>query len=298
LSAPGSETPSYRLLTPQDIPGAQRLRELANWNQTDRDWANLLAFEPEGCFGATLGGKLVGTATTTRYQPAGGAGSFGWIGMVLVDPDARRHGIGSTLLKKCITYLQGRGVETVRLDATPLGKKVYDQLGFADEYGLERWEGTARKVPGGVYGQWTLSDLGAEDLPAVAAYDTPIFGAERKSVLEAWRRDWAEMAVVARDAKKRVLGYALARRGMKFHQIGPVAGVSEAVNEALLMVLLERLSGQKVVVDFVTANAWAAPIAKRCGLTHQRPFIRMALGKNTSPGKRETLLAICCPELG
>ncbi|MBI3829065.1 MAG: GNAT family N-acetyltransferase [Planctomycetes bacterium] len=286
-----------RVLTPADIPGAQRLREIAKWNQTDEDWKNLLAFEPQGCFGVDMDGKLVGTATTTRFEPKTGTGSFGWIGMVLVDPEYRRHGIGSSLLKKCIAYLQGVGVESVRLDATLMGKKVYDQLGFVDEYTLERWEGTAQKVPGGVRGPWSMDPLKEQDLDALVAYDTPLFGANRKEILAAWLKGWPELAVVARDAKK-IYGYALARRGVNFHQLGPVCGDDPGICEALAMWQLERLAGQRVIIDLVTANDWAIPMATRCALRHQRPFIRMALGKNASPGKTKNVLAVCCPEIG
>lgn len=286
-----------RLLSPADVPGAQRLRELAKWNQTNRDWELLLRFEPQGCFGVEMDGKLVGTATSTRYLPEAGPRSFGWIGMVLVDPDYRRHGIGSTLLKQCIAYLQKAGVETVKLDATPLGKKVYDQLGFVDEYGLERWEGTAQKVPGGVLGSWKLEPLAAGDLAGLAACDAPIFGAERAKVLAAWREGWPELAVAAKQNGK-LCGYALARRGSNFHQIGPVIGEDPGICEALLMYQLERLAGERVVVDFVSGHEWSLPLAKRCALRHQRPFIRMALGPNKAPGKVDKVLAVCCPELG
>ena len=136
---------TIRTLKESDIPAAQRLRELAKWNQVDQDWRNLLSFEPNGCFVAEMDGRVVGSATSTRYVPNSGAGSFGWIGMVLVDPDYRRHGIGSTLLKRCIQYLKDCGVETVKLDATPMGKLVYEKLGFHDEYNIERWEGVAAK---------------------------------------------------------------------------------------------------------------------------------------------------------
>jgi GNAT superfamily N-acetyltransferase len=286
-----------RTLTLDDVPGAQRLRELAKWNQTDQDWKNLIAFEPNGCFAAIMDGKIVGTATSTRFEPSSGPGSFGWIGMVLVDPEYRRHGIGSTLLKKCIEYLKACGVETVKLDATPVGKLVYEKLGFVAEYELERWEGTAAaelvKPPGGV----EFSPLKPGDVDELNQYDTPIFGAQRRAVLEAWLRGWPEHGMLARMNGK-VSGYVLVRPGANYQQIGPVIGDSPIVCSTLLTFALTKLQGQRVILDIVSANAWAKPIAEAHGLNHQRPFLRMAFGANSSPGQREKVLAICCPELG
>ena len=286
-----------RTLTLDDVPAAQRLRELAHWNQTDQDWKNLIAFEPNGCFAAIMDDKIVGTATSTRFEPSSGPGSFGWIGMVLVDPEYRRHGIGSTLLKHCIKYLKDCGVETVKLDATPLGKLVYEKLGFVAEYELERWEGTAPvanpQLPPGI----TITPMTPTDLGELTAYDTPVFGAKRHAVLESWLRGWPEHALVARHAGK-IYGYALARRGANFHQIGPVISNSPALCATLLAHELTALKGERVIADIVTANAWAKPIAEAYSLQHQRPFLRMAFGPNSSPGEREMMLAICCPELG
>jgi GNAT superfamily N-acetyltransferase len=292
-----TQSPAIRILTPRDIPGAQRLRELAKWNQTDTDWRNLLSFEPKGCFAAEMDGKVVGTATTARYTPNSGPGSFGWVGMVLVDPDYRRHGIGSTLLKRCIQYLKDCGVETVKLDATPMGKLVYEKLGFVGEYELERWEGMARgeptKIPDGV----EISTFSPADLDALEKYDTPIFGAQRPNVLAAWSQSWPENALLARRSGK-IVGYALARRGSNFDQIGPISGESPEISAALLARLLSQMNGRKVVVDLVTSNSWARATGAAHGLQHQRPFLRMAAGANSSPGTPGKMLAICCPELG
>jgi GNAT superfamily N-acetyltransferase len=294
-----SAQPAYRALTVEDIPGAQRLRAIAKWNQTDRDWRNLLAFDPQGCFAAEMDGKVVGTATALRYRPASGPGSFGWVGMVLVDPDYRRHGIGSTLLKQCVSHLQNSGVETVKLDATPMGKLVYEKIGFVGEYELERWEGVAKAVPapsGGVDAV-KIETLNKAGIDALAAYDAPIFGAERRAVLGAWVEGWPQMALVARHAGK-IAGYALARKGSNFQQIGPVIGDSPAISGALLRQSLTLLQGQAVIVDIVSANPWTVALAEQLGLKQQRPFLRMACGKNSSPGQSRFQLAICCPELG
>jgi len=290
--------PPIRLLTAKDIPGALRLTQVAKWNQTAQDWKNLLEFEPYGCFGVDLDGNLVGTATAVRFEPKSGPGSLGWIGMALVDPECRRHEIDSVLLKKCLDYLRAQQVETVRLDTPLMSKHLYDQLGFVVEYALERWEGTAHKVPGAVKGPWTLGALTPADLEQLAEYDHPVFGTDRQKVLGAFIKDWPEQALAARGPKGGLMGYALARRGGSYEQIGPLVGDNAAICEALLLEQLARLAGKRVSVDLITEQAWIKPLAERCGLRHQRPFLRMAQGPHSAPGKQVKAAAIGGSELG
>src|SRR5258705_1298735 len=83
-----------RLRRYSHIPAALRLNELAQWNQTENDWLRLLRLEPNGCFCATIGDEVVATTTTTTYGH-----ELAWIGMVLVDPEFRRLGIATRLMR-------------------------------------------------------------------------------------------------------------------------------------------------------------------------------------------------------
>src|SRR5258705_5939259 len=56
-----------RLLRESDIPAALRLKELAQWNQTENDWLRLLRLEPNGCFCATIVDREVAPTTTPLY---------------------------------------------------------------------------------------------------------------------------------------------------------------------------------------------------------------------------------------
>ncbi len=125
---------SLRLATTEDIPAALTLCRIAGWNQLTEDWKRLLDYEPDGCFAAETEGRLVGTVTTTRY----GSG-LAWIGMMLVHPDYRRRGIATMLMERSLEYLQDRGVRCIKLDATPEGQHVYEQLGFSAEWSMRRW---------------------------------------------------------------------------------------------------------------------------------------------------------------
>src|SRR5207302_533099 len=80
-------------------------------------------------------GQAVGTTVTCVL------GSVAWIAMVLVDPDWRGRGIGKALMSHALDLLDTWGVPSVRLDATALGKPLYEKLGFVVQYELARYEG-------------------------------------------------------------------------------------------------------------------------------------------------------------
>ena len=125
MSATNLPSMRLRTMTRTDIPAGIRLKEIAGWNQTAADWERFLNASPEGCFVAEVGGKVCGTATTISYEKR-----FAWVGMVLVDPEYRSHGIGTKLLERAIEYLDTSKIPTVKLDATPLGRPLYEKLGF------------------------------------------------------------------------------------------------------------------------------------------------------------------------
>src|SRR5262245_24795116 len=118
-----------------------RLCAAAGWNQTPADVRRLLALGAGGCFAAWDAGRGVGTTTTTTY-----GAELAWVGMVLVDPACRRRGVATALVGAALDYLRRRDVSTVKLDATPAGRPVYERLGFVPEGRLERWLGDAARA--------------------------------------------------------------------------------------------------------------------------------------------------------
>ncbi len=276
-----------RLLTESDIPFGMQLKSTAGWNQSREDWRRFLALCRDGCFVAECNGVPVGTATTTPYGDR-----FGWVGMVLVLPEYRRRGIGTVLLKHAIAALEGRGVGCVRLDATPLGKCLYDTMGFRDEYPLQRMEGVAVAV----HGAGAL--MIAEDLEAVVAFDRDRFGADRSSMVDVLWRQVPELCFVVRTAGGSISGYVMARPGEHAFQIGPWVATDPATAEALMGCVLGRLAGRRVFLDVPLIRPEPAGICARHGFTTQRPFIRMYRGELRQPGRPEETYAICGVETG
>lgn len=61
-------------------------------------------------------------------------GRLGWIGLLIVNAEYRRRGIGALLMKKAMDYLLSRKVKTIKLEAVPKVANLYRKLGFVDEF--------------------------------------------------------------------------------------------------------------------------------------------------------------------
>ena len=94
-----------RAMRADDVPAGLRLCRLAHWNQVAADWQCFLASSPGGCRVALDDvGRVIGTVATMPY-----GAEFSWIGMVLVDPQHRRGGIGTRLLHEALDAAGRRG---------------------------------------------------------------------------------------------------------------------------------------------------------------------------------------------
>lgn len=273
-----------RHLTGADIPFAMRLKTLAGWNQLEADWRRFLALEPEGCFVAEYDGQPAATATALSYGQR-----FGWIGMMLVDPERRRLGIASALMDRAIEYLTRRGVETAKLDATPMGKTVYDQRGFVNEYRIERRVRPPQSV---TLQSHSCRRILPQDLDRIAEFDAEFFGADRKALLVTLLRDAPELAFQTDG------GYVMGRRGTNAAQIGPLVALSVETAEFLLVAALRVAGGATTLIDVPMCNDNAVGLSARFGFARQRELIRQYRGPNRFPGDPQRVYGIAGPELG
>ena len=276
-----------RLLRESDIPAALRLKELAQWNQTENDWLRLLRLEPNGCFCATMDGHVVGTTTTTTYRP-----ELAWIGMVLVDPERRQLGIATKLMNVAMEYLSKTEVTTIKLDATGVGFPLYQKLGFKEESLIERWAGVAG--PEFVAG----SPLDTETHRQALVLDREAFGADRSKLVEMLIDDYYIKPPMAKSLDGRLTGYGLARHGTSAVYVGPLLATEREGAATLLDGLLSQMPGQRVYIDLNTEFDGGRRLLTDRGFVKQRDLIRMSYGKESKAGSSPSIFAIAGPEVG
>jgi GNAT superfamily N-acetyltransferase len=255
-----------RLLTPEDIPAAMRLKDAARWNQTPADWRNVMTLAPDGCFGMDCDGALRATATAVCYGR-----ELAWIGMVLTDPAFRGRGLARGLMEHALEYVRMRGVQWVKLDATDMGHALYERLGFRDECVIERW----MKPPGGtrqIDARQTSARSGVFESDPVL--DRQAFGADRAELLR----------LLAGIESTSIVGegFAMGRPGSNAAYFGPCVAWSAGAARNLLIWFLEKHGDEGVYWDILPANADAMAMAREFGFERVRELMRMRIevGKN------------------
>jgi GNAT superfamily N-acetyltransferase len=276
-------------MTRADIPAGMRLKDLAGWNQTEEDWDRFLEANPEGCFVAELNGQVAGTVATIIYQRR-----FAWIGMVLVDPEQRKKGVGTALLLKALDHLEAKKIPCVKLDATPQGKPIYERLGFRTEYEIERHILSRKASP--TVGPETALDP-AQHVETLLEIDPEVFGADRSDLLRSLAVSAPELITIALSGGA-VKGFALGRKGSLADHLGPWLASNGAAAREVLEGFLLRSRRQVVFVDILRDNSWAPALLTEHGFQFSRTLTRMYRGENAHPGRPDFLCAILGPEFG
>jgi len=194
--------------------------------------------------------------------------------MMLVDESLRGRGIGRTLMQHALGFLDRADVRSVRLDATPLGRPLYEKLGFVSQFELARHEG----VPS--VESVTDSPIMANErcLERIVALDRVVTSTDRRKLLTRLfaERPQEMRVVIDGDA---LIGYLTTRPGSRAVFVGPCVADASSGN-ILLRDACRRLRDQYVYIDIPEGNTAAAALAASFGLTVQRRLLRMCRGES------------------
>jgi hypothetical protein len=190
-----------------------------------------------------------------------------------------------------LAFLDERGVATVRLDATPLGQPLYEQLGFVTQFVLARYDGvlpTTDRPPNP-----EVVTVPPEQWAELVALDRFVTGTDRERFLvRLFEEQPGEVRGVA--GPNGWLGLSTARTGARAVMLGPCLGEAGGL---LLADACRRHAGRRVYIDIPEGNAPAARLAAGHGLTVQRHLTRMCRGEPVCE-RVELLWASSGPEKG
>lgn len=272
-----------------DIPDLMRLKNAEGWNQMEEDWKLLINYKNSVNLIALQDRRIVGSITGINYE-----NKVAWIGMMLVDKDYRGRGISKQLLKSTIEGL--KDCDSIKLDATPIGRSVYKKINFFDEYSIHRITNlSVNKIT--IQNGVKPTQVTFSDLIQISNLDEQIFGANRLNMLNYLFSNAPELAWVIKDGDK-IKGFSLGRKGTRFTQVGPVFASSDEVAKALIATTANSLIDKPVVVDLLADKIATKNWLEQNGFLLQRSFQRMYLNSNPHSGLPQMQYLIGGPELG
>ncbi len=278
---------TVRPLARSDIPWAIALTDTEEWGYTARDFERLLHLEPEGILLAESGGERVGITAAITYGP------LAYVGTVIVDPRWRGKHVGDALMRACLDLCEGRGVESVRLNAYLNVVPFYERLGFRREFENRRFAGRheGRVVPG-------VRLARADDLVAIAELDGRYFGADRSRLLRRLLGEFPDTALVLDDMGD-LAAFAFGNVGGGSCEIGPFVCPPERVSQGEdLLHAMFSAANAPCAFTVPSVNEKAVDAARRAGMRDAFRTVRMVRGSADFGGDPKGVFALAGLEKG
>jgi GNAT superfamily N-acetyltransferase len=238
--------------------------------------------DPQGCLLAEENDQPIGICIATDY------GSSGFIGELIVRPDARGRGVGAALLKQAVGLLKARNVETVYLDGVLRAVGLYERNGFKKLCRSWRFSGT-------LAGQLSprVNQMTEGDIDQVMDLDKRCFGADRSFFLKRRLELFPELSYVM-VMRERVTGFILGRGGTDWVAAGP--WVVDAVIEnpfELLQGFAWGANGRPISIGILDTHRQACELVQSHGFVARpdSPW-RMAFGSSTNLGRPPNCFAV------
>jgi len=284
-------------LTSADLPGCLALARDRGWLPEERKWR--LLFDLAVVYGVRdPGGELAGVAVLTRYRA-----ELAVIGMMLVATRYGGRGLGRALMNHALAEA---GDATVFLHATPIGRPLYEKLGFVSAGASHSYLGTF--WPAGPEAPASLAALapgasaaggsrpaGPGDLMAIRRLDARANGTDRALLVRRLPGFTEQLRVTERPGG--ITGYAGAYWGVRYACIGPV--IAETVDDAKTLIadVAGAIAGP-VRVDLGDRHPQLREWAASHGLTPGVSAALMVLGGRPLPGDRSRCFAPLMRALG
>ena len=238
--------------------------------------------DPNGCLLAEQAGKPLGICIATSY------GSSGFIGELIVHPEARGIGIGAALLNHAVNYLHQCGTRTIYLDGVLKAVPLYERNGFRKVCRSFRFSGTliGKTSP-------QVRSMQVNDLHAVCDLDRQVFGADRSFFLARRLSLFPDLSQVLL-IDKRIVGFIMGRCGQGWVAAGPWVVSSEVVNPLPLLENLALDVGEvSISVGILSNNPLAQETIHALGFKENpnSPW-RMALGPDDDLGASPQCIAV------
>lgn len=221
---------SVHRLSEQDIGRLIRLSKSVGWDYDAPEIKTILS--SGSVYGhKTSAGEVVSCAAIIPYGKA-----FASLGMVIVDPNCRRLGLGKEAVTNCIQSVPGS--MPVTLISTPEGKPMYEHLGFKSMDSVQKLLcDSYHPLEQGDVGDHALVPFQPRHLPEIVKLDESAYGAKREKFLTV-RLKQAKRVLTVKNSSGNLVGYGASIQGPERLLLGPIV----APNDRIAVYLLDGLA--------------------------------------------------------
>lgn len=240
------------------------------WNPGEHDYDVFWNTDPDGFYGFYLGNNLIAGGAVVSYN-----GEYGFMGLFIVHPDYRGHGIGNKLwyLRRNLLLNRLNKNATIGMDGVVDMQSFYAKGGFSIAFKDERYECLGMDVEVST----CISNVQPVDFEKIQHYDEICFGYNRTSFLQNWLNIPNSKAYKFIQNGK-LQGYAVIREADAGYKIGPLFAENNDVAEALYKACLNSAVGQMVYLDIPTINTGAVALIKKYNAKYVFECARMYYG--------------------
>jgi GNAT superfamily N-acetyltransferase len=228
-------TTEIRQLSLPDVAELLVWAKAEGWNPGIDDAATFRAADPEGFLGCFVDGRMAAGISAVTSGP-----DFGFIGLYISHPDFRGQGYGRQVWDAGMARL---GDRTVGLDGVPAQQENYRSMGFAPAY--RTWRYSGRFMPSNI--DPSVSAIGPDPLPAIAAFDRRHYPGPRPEFLASWLDGSRTVRAIIRNGV--VTAYGVLRKCHEGYKIGPLFAESEDDASRIFVALCARSNGEMVAID-------------------------------------------------
>jgi ribosomal protein S18 acetylase RimI-like enzyme len=286
MSLPADLT--LRTATLDDLPAIAGLRESVGWGVNEWALRAVIGQPHARCLVVDAGRGLAGVGSGIVYGP------LGFVGNMIVADGHRRRGVGSAIVRDVTAYLEDAGCRRLELNATSDGRPLYERHGF-ETIGTSATAHIDRDRTLASDPSVSVRRARRDELDALATYDRPRFGGDRRALLGLLLADPdASFILAGRDGA--IVGYTCVRTDAP--RVGPLLADEPSIAETLLLEALDMVpSASELRLNLPPNNRPGTEWLRRLGVAIEPWDGRMARGSQI-PRREDTIYGMTVGALG
>lgn len=249
-------SPSIRPMTRFELSQLVQWAAVEGWNPGLHDADLFWHSDPDGFLAVSQRNQMIGGGAIVKHSDR-----FGFMGLFIIAPEHRGHGIGRELWYARRDHLLDRlgSNPTIGLDGVDAMVPFYAKGGFKEHTRHRRFELLHRGHSRGHSPR--VRPIDEMDFAEVCKLDEACFPAQRTANLQSWIQQQESLAF-ASEAGSVCQGFAVMRKCLEGWKIGPLFSKDPATAKDLCETCLAHAMNQSVFIDVPDDNPNAVALSK------------------------------------